>query len=68
MRIDGMAAPNNNVQALIITPGRALGSQVRPCATVSDCLEGAENTNGDFIYARSGVTASINDRLVVVAP
>ena len=64
LRVEGMAAPNDNLQALIITPGRALGSQVRPCATVSDCLEDAENTNGDLVYARAGV----NDRVMVVSP
>jgi hypothetical protein len=68
LRVDGMAAPNDNLQALIITPGRALGSQARPCATVSDCLEGTENTNGDFVYARDGAGAGVNDRVVVVAP
>ena len=65
---NGTPAPNDSLQALVIMPGRALGSQARPCVTVADCLEDAENTNGDFVYVKSGVNAAANDRLVIVSP
>jgi hypothetical protein len=68
MTVTGMPAPNNDLQALVIMPGRALGTQVRPCATVNDCLEDAENTNGDFVYAKAGISATANDRPVTVSP
>jgi hypothetical protein len=65
---NGTPAPNDSLQALVILPGRALGAQARPCAAVTDCLEDAENTNGDFIYVKSGLSAAANDRLMVVSP
>ena len=68
MTVTGIPAPNDDLQALVIVPGRALGAQVRPCAAVADCLEDAENRNGDFVYAKAGVSATANDRLVAVAP
>jgi hypothetical protein len=68
MTVNGLPTPNDNLQALVIMPGRALGAQVRPCAIETDCLEDAENTNGDFVYVKSGVNATANDRLVAVSP
>jgi hypothetical protein len=65
---NGTPAPNDSLQALVIMPGRALGGQTRPCAAAIDCLEDVENTNGDFVYAKSVVSAAANDRLVVVSP
>lgn len=57
-----------NIRAIVIAPGRALTGQNRPCAVVADCLEHAENTNGDSIYVKSAVTPTANDRLVIVSP
>jgi hypothetical protein len=68
LTVNTMAAPNNNNRALIITPGRAFAGQARPCAAVTDCMEDAENTNGDSTYTASAVTPTVNDRLVVVSP
>lgn len=65
---NGTPPPNDSLQALILMPGRALGVQARPCAAVADCLEDGENTNGDFVYVKSGVSAAANDRLMVVSP
>jgi hypothetical protein len=52
------------VPAVVIVTGRSLGGQARPCASVTDCLEGAENTNGDSTFVRS--SANANDRLEIV--
>lgn len=68
LTISSMPPPNNNIQALIIMPGRALPGQTRPCAGVSDCLEDPENTNADSVFVKSAITATVNDRLIVVAP
>lgn len=69
LTVNNMPSPNNNIRALIIAPGRALAGQPpRPCASVTDCLEDAENTNGDATYTASEVTPTVNDRLVVVSP
>jgi hypothetical protein len=68
LTVNGLPAPNDNIQALLIMPGRALGAQSRPCAAATDCLEDAENTNGDLVYVRGAVTATVNDHLVAVAP
>ncbi len=57
-----------NQRAAVIVTGRGLGSQTRPCASVSDCLEDAENINADNTYVSNAVTTTVNDRLVIVAP
>ena len=61
-------APNNNLRALVIMPGRAYTGQARPCGAVTDCLEDPENTDGDDVFSKSAVTPSVNDRLLVVSP
>jgi hypothetical protein len=58
----------SNIGAILITPGRAFAGQNRPCATVADCLEDAENTNGDSTYTKPIVSSTVNDRLVIVSP
>jgi hypothetical protein len=68
LAVTDLAAPNDNLQALLILPGRGLGTQSRPCLAVIDCLEDAENADGDFVYARGSVSAGRNDRLMVVSP
>lgn len=68
LTISNMPPPNNNIQALVIMPGRAFAGQVRPCTTVTDCLEDPENTNADSVFTKSAITSAVNDRLVVVAP
>jgi len=68
LTVNNMPPPNNNIQAIIITPGRGFAGQTRPCAAVTDCLEDSENTNGDAVFVKSAITSTVNDRLVVVAP
>lgn len=68
LTVSSMPPPNSTIQALIIMPGRAFAGQARPCATVTDCLEDSENTNGDSVFVKSAITSTVNDRLVVVAP
>ena len=68
LTVNNMPPPNANIQALIIMPGRAFAGQARPCAAMTDCLEDAENTNGDSIFVTSAITSTMNDHLVVVAP
>jgi type II secretory pathway pseudopilin PulG len=68
LTVAGLPAPNNNIQALVIMPGRGIAGQTRPCAAVTDCLEDPENTDGDFDFTRSAVTPTVNDRLYVVSP
>lgn len=57
-----------NVQALLIISGRAFAGQSRPCMTLVDCVEDAENRNGDNVFLLPTLTPSNNDRLVIVAP
>lgn len=68
LSVSGVAAPNNNIRAVLITPGRAYTGQTRPCTAVADCLEDPENTDGDAEFAKSAVTPTVNDRLFVVSP
>jgi hypothetical protein len=68
LTVTGMPVPNDNLQALLIMPGRALGAQARPCASANDCLEDAENTNGDFVYVKAATSATANDRVISVSP
>jgi hypothetical protein len=68
LTVASLSAPNNNIQALVIMPGRGFAGQTRPCAAVSDCLEDPENTDGDADFTKSAVTPTVNDRLLVVSP
>lgn len=68
LTVNGLPSPNNNIQALVIMPGRAFAAQARPCTAVTDCLEDPENTDGDSDFNKSAVTPTVNDRLLVVSP
>lgn len=68
LTVNNVPPPNNNIQALVIMPGRAFAGQTRPCAAITDCLEDSENTNGDAVFVKSAITSTVNDRLVVVSP
>jgi type II secretory pathway pseudopilin PulG len=50
---------------VVIVTGRALGSQARPCADPANCLEDAENTNGNAVYVKPSKSPTSNDRMVV---
>jgi hypothetical protein len=50
---------------VVIVTGRSLGSQVRPCADPANCLEDAENTNGNSVYVKPSRHPTSNDRMVV---
>jgi hypothetical protein len=67
LTVNGQPAPNNNIRSIVIMPGRAFAGQSRPCATASDCLEDAANTDGDVIFSKSPITPTANDRLLVVS-
>lgn len=59
---------STNTRALLIISGRAFTGQARPCTTLSDCLDDAENRNGDSVFERPILSSSNNDRLIIVAP
>jgi hypothetical protein len=59
---------STNARALVITTGRAYTGQTRPCAAVADCLDDADNTNGDTVFTKPTISPTNNDRMVIVAP
>jgi len=62
LTVNGVA----DAHALIIVGGRAVGSQVHPCAAAADCIEQpAAATNQ---YQMLPTSTAFNDRVVVVAP
>jgi len=68
LTVNNTAAPNNDKRALIIEAGRAIGPQLRPCASVTDCLDGAVNTAGTDTYEIQPASPTFDDVVVVVAP
>ncbi|MBX9810378.1 MAG: hypothetical protein K2Y16_02025 [Burkholderiales bacterium] len=68
LTVNGIPAPNNNIRALVMTPGRGFAGQNRPCAAADDCLEDPENTNGDDVFVKPVPSPANNDHLVIVAP
>lgn len=60
------AAPDDDKRVLLVLEGRSLGTQARPSAALSDFLETTENTNTDTLFEQPRVTASVNDRVIVV--
>ncbi len=59
---------STNAQSMLIISGRAYTGQVRPCMALTDCLEDAENRNGDSMFQQPALSPSNNDRLIIVAP
>jgi hypothetical protein len=63
---------DTTIKAAVMPASYRLGSQVRPCATITDCLEvvgsSNENINNDNVYVRPVRSATNNDSLVVVDP
>lgn len=57
-----------DIRTILMTPGLALAGQNRPCTAVADCLEDAENVNGDNVYVSPVLGPTVNDRLIVVSP
>jgi len=54
------------IHALVIVGGRAVGSQVHPCAAAADCVE--QPGAGTNQYQMQPQSAAFNDRVVVVSP
>lgn len=50
---------------VVFVTGRALNTQVHPCANAANCLEDAENTNGDTVYVKPSQYPTSNDRVAV---
>lgn len=61
---------SSNARAVIVATGKAISgsTQVRPCVTAGDCLDDAENINGDTVFVRPVTSSTNNDQLRVVAP
>ena len=55
------------VRALLVTPSTAYTGQSRPCAAITDCLE-PPNTTSFPVFTHDTVSATTNDRVVIVAP
>jgi hypothetical protein len=68
LTVNNVATPNNDKQALVIESGRKLGGQLRPCAGVADCLDGATNTSGTDTYEIQSLSPTFDDTVAIVAP
>lgn len=68
LTVNGTPAPNNDKRAIVIVTGRGLSGQSRPCASVADCVEDAENINGNNVFVKPDLSPTDNDRLVIVSP
>ena len=59
---------STNACTVVFVTGRGNGTQVRPCANAANCLDDAENTNGDSIYVKPTRFPAGNDRMAVKCP
>lgn len=57
-----------NACTVVIVTGAALTAQVRPCANAANCLEDAENTNGNSVYVKPSRYPTSNNRMAVSCP
>ncbi|MEQ1773192.1 MAG: hypothetical protein ABL891_05345 [Burkholderiales bacterium] len=55
------------IRALLITPGTSFTGQVRPCGTITDCLE-PPNTTSFPSFTHTPGSSTANDRVVIIAP
>jgi hypothetical protein len=53
---------------VVIVSGGARGSQTHPCTNATNCLEDAENANGDTVYVKPSRYPVSNDRMAVSCP
>ena len=58
--------PNDRKRALLVLMGRVLPNQTRPNAALTNYLETSENRNLDISFEQPRVTASVNDRVIVI--
>ncbi|OGA27134.1 MAG: hypothetical protein A3I01_02555 [Betaproteobacteria bacterium RIFCSPLOWO2_02_FULL_65_24] len=59
----------NDKRAILLLAGRTLNGMGRPSSSLVDYLEGNNTTTTDAVFEhRAGVSTSINDRVVVLAP
>ena len=56
----------SGIRAVVIVGSRALGSQLRPCVIATDCVEQPLASGNQ--YQRQTISASFNDKVVIVAP
>ncbi len=69
LKVNNLATPTNNKQAILVFAGRALDGQTHPSGSLANYLEGENSTPADFIFEhRAGNPTAINDRVVVVSP
>lgn len=69
LTVNNLPGTTNNKQAILIFAGRALDNQSHPSGSLSNYLEGQNATPNDLIFEhRTGVSTTINDRVVVVSP
>lgn len=62
-------APTNNKRAALVFVGRAIGSQTRPPATLSDYLEGENlSIESPRIFEKAPRSETFNDQVVPIAP
>jgi hypothetical protein len=59
---------SNNIHAILLPSGPAIPTQTRSCTNMGNCLEDAENINGNQIFVKPIRSSVNNDNLVVVAP
>lgn len=58
----------SNIESILLPAGPGLGTQVRSCTNLANCLEDAANTDGNYIFTQPRRTPTNNDNLVVVRP
>jgi hypothetical protein len=56
---------SNNVRVLVVVTGRAQGVQVHPCASAAQCMEDAQNTDGNGTYVKPSRFPTSNDRMAL---
>lgn len=59
---------SSNIQALLLSAGAGISPQMRSCTTLANCLEDAENTNGNYVFVQPQKSSTNNDNLIVVSP
>jgi type II secretory pathway pseudopilin PulG len=50
---------------VVIVTGRAVNTQIHPCANAANCVDDAENANGDTVYVKPSRYPIGNDRMAV---
>lgn len=68
LTVNGLSSPNNDKRAILVFASRAIASQTRPSANMTDYFEAQNSSPADRIFESNVRSNTFNDKVLVLAP